>query len=179
MLTTDRLFLREITYDDLDFISEMLAHPEVMYHYPKTYRREESKSWIQRQINRYSKDGIGLWLIEDRITREPYGQAGLIIQKVENSIETEIGYLLHRPYWGRGYATEVGLKAREYAFQNLEKDHVISLIRPQNLPSIKVAERLGMKPFRRTIFHHLEHIVFRVNRDQSPIDRTTEASSDS
>ncbi len=58
----------------------------------------------------------------------------------------EIGWTLGRESWGKGYATEGAYRALQYAFNKLDKDHVISLIHPENRASIRVAERLGEKP---------------------------------
>jgi RimJ/RimL family protein N-acetyltransferase len=54
ILETDRLMLRELTLDDLDFVAEMVAHPEVMHFWPKTYNRNEAEVWIRRQQERYA-----------------------------------------------------------------------------------------------------------------------------
>ena len=54
-----------------------------------------------------------------------------------------LGWMLGRHAWGKGYATEGARRALAYAFTELGRDHLISLIRPGNDPSIRVAERLG------------------------------------
>ena len=78
VLRTPRLELGRLTAADLDFVALMLADPEVMRYYPKTYTRDEAREWIQRQLDRYARDGHGLWLVVDRATREPLGQCGLL-----------------------------------------------------------------------------------------------------
>ncbi len=65
--------------EDLDFVAQMLAHPEVMRFYPKCYSRAESTEWIERQLKRYKQDGHGLWLAVERRTQQPVGQVGLVI----------------------------------------------------------------------------------------------------
>jgi RimJ/RimL family protein N-acetyltransferase len=155
-----RLAFRELSPGDLDFVAGMLAHPEVMRHYPQLYSREEAREWIGRQLGRYARDGHGLWLVEDRATGEPRGQVGLLTQSVDGMEEPEIGYLIHRPFWRQGLATEAALATRVWAFDTLGLDRVISLIRPENLPSQGVARKLGMTPEKRAPFHGLEHIVF-------------------
>jgi RimJ/RimL family protein N-acetyltransferase len=162
ILETPRLRLREMSLDDLDFVAAMLSHPEVMRFYPKLYSREEAVSWIERQLDRYARHGHGLWLVEDRITGEPRGQVGLMIQEVDGVEEPEIGYLIHHPYWRRGLATEAALGVRNWAFGTRGLTRVISLIRPVNLPSQGVAAKLGMTPEKRTMCWDLEHIVFAV-----------------
>jgi [ribosomal protein S5]-alanine N-acetyltransferase len=160
VLDTDRLRLREMNDDDLDFVAGMLADPEVMRYYPKCYSRDEAREWLHRQVRRYQADGCGLWLVEDRATGAPRGQVGLIIQDVDGSREPEIGYLIHRPFWRQGLAFEAASAAKRYAFEGRGVDHVISLIRPENLPSQAVARKLGLSPVRETMFHGYRHLVF-------------------
>ena len=106
LLETDRLLLREMSQGDLDFVATMLADPEVMRFYPKAYSREESAEWVERQIARYARDGHGLWLVTLRETGRPVGQVGLTFQSVDGIAEPEVGYLIHRPFWRRGFAAE-------------------------------------------------------------------------
>jgi RimJ/RimL family protein N-acetyltransferase len=160
ILETNRLTLREMTIADLDFISSMLAHPEVMQYYPKCYSRAEAEAWIQRQIARYRSHGHGLWLVSEKETNEPVGQVGLAPQVVDGVEEPEVGYLIHRPFWRRGLASEAAAAVRDYAFGVLAKPRVISLIRPENTPSQGVARKIGMQPEKRTMYAGLEHIVF-------------------
>lgn len=160
---TVRLVLREETLDDLDFMAVMTADPEVMRYYPNCYSRAEAEAWIRRNLDRYAKDGHGQWLVLDKATGEPVGQVGLAMQNVERVEEPEIGYMIHRPFWRRGYASEAAAATRDYAFQTLGKKHVISLIRPVNLPSQGVARKIGMKPRERHVeFRGYEHIVFEI-----------------
>jgi RimJ/RimL family protein N-acetyltransferase len=161
---TQRLTFREMSLDDLDFIAEMLADPLVMRFYPQTYSRDEAAAWIERQMDRYAKHGSGLWLALDRATGEPVGQIGLLRQMVDGVEEPEVGYLLHRAHWSRGLATEAAAAVRDWAFQVRGEPHVISLIRPENVPSQAVALRIGMQPMRETTFHDLRHMVFMARR---------------
>jgi [ribosomal protein S5]-alanine N-acetyltransferase len=160
---TPRLALREMTHGDLDFVAEMLADPEVMRYYPKCYSRMEAEAWLRRMLDRYARDGHALWLVQDRVTEQPLGQVGLLMQTVNGIAEPEVGYLIHRPFWRRGYASEAADATRDYAFRSLGKPHVISLIRPENLPSQGVARKLGMSPRPGAVPHGgFEHLVFEV-----------------
>jgi [ribosomal protein S5]-alanine N-acetyltransferase len=159
-LQTPRLMLREMTWDDLDFVAAMLADPRVMRFYSKCYSRDEAKAWVQRQLDRYREDGHGLWLVSQRIGGEPVGQVGLLTQRVDGIDEPEIGYLIHAPHWRQGYASEAAAAVRDYALHALAKRRVISLIRPVNVPSQRVALRMGLKPEKLTMFRDYEHLVF-------------------
>ena len=160
ILATERLTLREMALDDLDFVAAMLDHPEVMRFYPKRYARDEARAWIERQVQRYAEHGHGLWLVDERGSETPVGQVGLMMQEVEGTWEPEIGYLVHRPFWRCGYASEAAREVRKYAFGVLGRPKVISLIRPENIPSQGVARSLGMAAQREVDFKGLRHIVF-------------------
>ncbi len=165
ILVTPRLALREMSPDDLDFVAAMLADPEVMRFYPKCYSREEAEGWVRRQLDRYARYGHGLWLVLDRRLGQPVGQVGLTVQTVEGVEEPEIGYLIHRPFWRRGFATEAATATRDHAFTALGKPRVISLIRPENLPSQGVARKLRMEPGGRMVMHGgFPHLVFSISR---------------
>ena len=168
ILETPRLRLRELTDADLDFVAEMLAHPEVMRHYPKPLSRDESAAWIARQKTRYAADGHGLWLVVERETGAPVGQVGLLKQIVDGAAEPEIGYLLHRPFWHRGFATEAAAGVRDQARSVRGLTRLVSLIRPANAPSQAVARRLGMKPEREVEFNGLPHLLFSLQGPLSP-----------
>jgi RimJ/RimL family protein N-acetyltransferase len=79
---------------------------------------------------------------------------------------SEVGYMIHRPYWRRGLATEAATATRDYAFFKLDKPRVISLVRPVNLPSQGVARKIGMQPEDHLVQHGgFEHFVFAVSRE--------------
>jgi len=165
LLETERLSLRELTPDDLDFVASMLADAETMRYYPRCYSREESLEWIERQQQRYIVDGHALWLVVDRKSDERVGQVGLVKQHVFDRDECEVGYLISRPFWRRGFATEAARACRDYAFTVLARDRVISLIRPENGPSQAVARKLGMTPAGETEHGGFAHLVFSVAKD--------------
>jgi RimJ/RimL family protein N-acetyltransferase len=160
ILKTSRLSLREMTPDDLDFIAEMLADPDVMRHYPKCYTRQESTVWLERHRQRYHYHGFGLWLVSERDSGRPVGQVGLLLQDVDDRFEPEIGYLIHSPYWRRGYAFEAASGVLSYARQVKQFPRVISLIRPDNVPSQGVAIKLGATFEKEAQFRGLPHLVF-------------------
>jgi RimJ/RimL family protein N-acetyltransferase len=168
ILKTPRLHIRELTANDLDFVAGMLADPEVMRYYPKCLDRTESLAWIERQQMRYTRDGHGLWLVLDRDTGEPVGQVGLVMHELKGMPRPaypEVGYLLHRPFWHRGFATEAAGAVRDDAFESRGYDMVISLIRPANEPSQAVARRIGMSVIGETEFAGMPHLVFGMSAD--------------
>jgi RimJ/RimL family protein N-acetyltransferase len=163
MLETPRLLVREMGMDDLAFLSTLLADPNVMQYWPHCLSRAETVAWITRQQERYVHDGHGYWLVIEKATGQPVGQAGVLTIAVDGVAETGLGYMIHHPFWRRGFATEVAAASRDYAFAHLEKVRVIAPVRPENAPSSRVAQKLGMREEKRTVFAGFEHVIFAVH----------------
>lgn len=166
ILRTPRLTLREFTPQDTDALTQVLSDPETMRYYPAPCDRSAVEAWIARNIRRYQNDGAGLWAMELNTTQELIGDCGIILQQVEGEPLYEIGYHLRRDFWGQGLATEAAIACRDWAFANLKTDRLISLIRPENLSSRRVAERVGMRIWKEIDWRDLRHCVYCIERAQ-------------
>jgi RimJ/RimL family protein N-acetyltransferase len=160
ILETDQLILRALTERDLEFTASMLGNAEVMRAWERVFSRDEAKQWIRRQRERYDRDGCGYWLAVDKRMRRPIGQAGLMMIRIDGAIEPGLGYIIHRPYWRHGYATEAARGVLRDAFERRRLERVIAAIRPGNAASIAVARRLGMRPEKRSMYGGYEHVVY-------------------
>ena len=144
-LETRRLNFRELTPSDVLNLQKIFSDPVAMEFYPSTKSEAETLEWIDWNNQSYQQNGFGLWALIDKDSSKFVGQAGLILQQnVDGADETEIAYLLVRKYWGNGFATEAALSCRDLAFSRFDCERVISLIDPKNIPSIRVAGRIGM-----------------------------------
>lgn len=94
------------------------------------------------------------------------GDCGPVWQEVEGMRELEIGYHIRRDHWGRGYATEAARAAMAYAFEKFPVERLISLIRPENLPSRRVAEKNGLVIDREIDWKGIRHFVYAIGRDE-------------
>jgi RimJ/RimL family protein N-acetyltransferase len=165
VLETARLILREMTEADVEPLYALLGDRETLHLWPKTYTREEVVEWVRRSLERYRTDGYGLWAVELKASGETIGDCGLVAREVDGAAETELGYHLQRKHWGRGYATEAAAACRDHAWNRLGKEKLIALIMPHNLPSRRVAERIGMKVEGRTMRPvGGEHLIYAVRR---------------
>lgn len=144
ILETRRLFLREMGQKDFRDLAAILQNPHVMYAYEHDFSDGDVQEWLDRQIRRYRTYGFGLWAAVLKSTGEMIGQAGLTMQPCGEEEVLEIGYLLKEEFWHRGYAREAAEGCREYAFRQLQADKVYSIIKSDNLASIRVAEAIGM-----------------------------------
>ena len=142
-LTTERLCLRGLRSDDLDAYARMYADPEVMRFLENGRPLDRAAAFrsMALHLGHWQLRGYGQWALEDRGTGEFVGRAGL--WRPEGWPGLEVGWVLERRAWGRGFATEAGRAAIDYAFRRLGAEKVISLIQPANRGSIRVAQRLG------------------------------------
>ncbi|MDX3580954.1 GNAT family N-acetyltransferase [Streptomyces europaeiscabiei] len=145
---TPRLALRQMTEDDLDDMAALLGDPDVMRHYPRPRTREEALAWIDWNQGLYRREGYGLWLVTLRATGEFVGDCGLTPQEIEGVTELEVGYRVRAGLQGHGYATEAAAACRDHARDVLHAKRLVAIIRPDNRPSQRVAEKIGL-PFER------------------------------
>lgn len=144
ILSTERLYLREMNQDDFCSLCRILQDKETMYAYEGPFCDAEVQEWLDRQISRYRKWGFGLWAAILKETDEMIGQCGLTMQPWKDREVLEIGYLFERSYWHKGYATEAAKACKHYAFETLNATEVCSIIRDTNTASQNVAVRNGM-----------------------------------
>lgn len=167
VLHTQRLTLREFEPGDLDALAAILSDPETMRYYPAPFDRAAVADWIARNRTRYANDGYGLWAMILNSTAELIGDCGLVRQSVDGVDEIEIGYHVRRDLWGRGYASEAARACRDYGFARLGADRLISLIRPENLASRRVAVKNDMTIWKEITRANLLHYVYAIRRDQA------------
>ncbi|MGH2651378.1 MAG: GNAT family N-acetyltransferase [Actinomycetota bacterium] len=116
------------------------------------------------RLRRYADDGFGLWALELKETGEFAGDCGPAVREVEGRPEVEIGWHVKRTLWNRGLATEAATSCRDHCFGTLGLERVISLVRPENQPSCRVAEKIGMTVEREIDWHGLPHFVYATRR---------------
>ena len=164
VLTTRRMRLRRLDNDDIPRLYALFQDPLVMRYYPGLKDMDETVRWLEWVEQQYENAGHGLWAVELRDSGDWIGQIGLIRQTVDDVVETEIGYLLRSEHWHLGYATEAAIACRDYGFHTLNLLRLISLIRPENEPSIRVAQRVGMRPERLIRRKTFDHWIYSIER---------------
>lgn len=142
-LETRNFTLEKITQNDFEELKQILQDLEVMYAWEYSFSDEEVQSWIDKFLDSYKKYQLGYFLVRTKDNKKVIGQVGLMPTELNNNIEYEIGYILKKEFWHKGYARECVSALLDYAFNNLKLEKVIFEIRPNNLPSIRVAEYFG------------------------------------
>lgn len=152
-LETERLVLRGLQAGDFEPYAKFSADPEVMRYLGvgplmgKPMSRIDAWRSLAMMLGHWQLRGYGMWAVVEKASGLFVGRVGL--HNPEGWPGPEVGWTLGREYWGRGYASEAGRAAMQYAFEKLDLPHILSVIHPDNHNSIRVAERLGMQ-FERT-----------------------------
>jgi len=171
MIDTKRLTTRKLTiYDTETWLEFMQGEGSLDFAPYAGPSHEESKKWIERQLNRYQEDGYGLMALIQKETGEMVGQCGILIQDVEGRKETEVAYHIIPRFRNQGYATEAATAFKEYIFKMGLSESAISLIHVDNVKSQRVAEKNGMRrDFITKRFGYMMGIpmyVYRITRDE-------------
>jgi RimJ/RimL family protein N-acetyltransferase len=143
-LETARLILRMFREDDFEaYHTKVSSDPDVMRYLGDGQPLTRSLAWRQMAmiVGHWQLKGYGFWAVEERSTGELVGRIGLF--DPEGWPGFELGWVLGKAYWKRGYATEGARRVLDHVFTDMGRDHVISLIYPANTASIRVAEKIG------------------------------------
>jgi len=142
---TPRLLLRHFRADDLDDLVPILSNEAVMkYSATGPMSREQIETALTRWIDEYETEPLGMWAVIHREDGQLLGFCGHFITDVDGQLETDLAYRLAPEYWGRGFATEAARAARDYAFSQ-GVDRLIAVIDPENVASVQVARKIGMR----------------------------------
>ena len=163
-LETERLRLRAFRRSDIDDYAALNADPEVMLHVGGTWDRSRSWRHLAFLIGHWPLGGAGMWAVEQKETGGFVGIVGF--SEPEGWPGFELAVKLARRWWGHGYATEAARAALAHAFNVLQKERVISLVRPENHASIRLVERLGERLEGRTVLAGTEYLVYGIGREE-------------
>ena len=157
VLETARLRLRGHRLDDFIHSAAMWANPKVALHTSgKPLTEEESWTKFLRYAGHWQLLGFGYWAAEEKSTGEFIGEVGFADYKRElkpalNGIP-EIGWVLAPQAHGKGYATEAARAAIAWGDALFQSARTACIIDPENLASIRVAEKCGYQEFTRTTY---------------------------
>ncbi len=161
-LSTERLFLRHFTPDDREDLFKIAQEPGIFQYFPtKTaWDMERVDGNIQHQIDHWDQVGYGLWAVTLRETGQLMGWCGLEFLPETN--ETEVGYLLSRVFWGKGYATEAARASVDFGKNNIGLKEIIGLTDPLNIASQRVLEKCGLTFTWRQVYFGMEMFRFAI-----------------
>ena len=143
-LRTARLVLRPLQAADAGVLHRIYQSDGVLRYFPipSPPSREPIQRFVAGQEAQWEKHGYGHWGVLREGEAEIIGWAGL--QYLPELDETEVGYLLDRPFWSNGYATEAALASLHFGYEHLALERIIALVHPDNLASRRVIQKCGM-----------------------------------
>ena len=164
ILQTLRVRLREFTDDGLDVVAVLMADQDQMSLYPRPRTREETHHWVERNLSLYEKHGFGFWLMETLDADDFLGYCGIRPVAIDGIEEIEIGWHTKKEFWGQGFATETAIACRDLAFTRFDIPRLVATIDPTNAPSIRVAEKIGMRSEKEAVLDGWPCLVYSVER---------------
>jgi ribosomal-protein-alanine N-acetyltransferase len=151
ILSTSRCTLRPFTKADAQSLIPILGSEAVMrYSMTGVMDLPTISSTINGWINLYESHGFGPWAVVHQ--GQLIGYAGLDSRVVEEIEQIQITFRLAQSCWGKGFATELALSIRDYAFTKLQLSKIIAIIDPENKASIRTISKIGMQ-FEKTIIY--------------------------
>lgn len=168
-LQTERLVLRDYLVDDAPTMHACLGDPECL-----TYWSRGAFATVEETVAYASENATGARYKTWAITEDGGEALGWVTLMFDDGTrEAEVGYILRRDRWGRGYGREALARVIAYGFEVFELESIVADIDPDNVGSIRVAERVGMRFDRRearTIETHIgwrDSVYYRIDR---PVD---------
>ena len=168
-IDTVRLTLRPFEENDIQEAFTWFGDPVVMRFTPSGPDRDvaATAARIAGYRRHQSECGFSKWIITDRYSGRPIGDAGLLFIAEYDWID--FGYRLARPYWGQGFATEAASAWVEAAFEKLMLSYIVSIVHPDNHASIRVLHKLRFAEKRRSEVMGMSSIVFCLSAPSQPI----------
>lgn len=124
---------------------------------------ERARRRLASFTEHWQQEGFGLWAIILRPGGELIGQGGL--NRIRETGEVEVDYILAKAYWGQGYATEVARASLWYGFEQIGLPQIIGLVVPENLASKHILEKIGMTFAKETYLWGLALYCYAIQRD--------------
>lgn len=158
--------LRRLLLDDLEDVFAISSDPEQMRYYPRPKTRDEVSAWLDWNLSLYSRYGFGTWAVESG--GEFAGYCGIRPVAVAGADEFELAWHIAKKHWNRGLGTEAATLARDLAFTEYGLTRLVALIHPDNAPSRKVADKLGMTEERQLTHDDAPTVVYVSDRASAP-----------
>ncbi len=144
-INTPHLILRPYEINDLDGLHKILSDKKTMSFWPAPFTTEQTKEWIERSIKSYTENEFSRFAVELKESGKHIGDCGILISELDGKPKYDLGYIIYAEYWGKGYGTEAARSALEFAFNELGLSRMAANMDVNNLASIRVAEKIGMK----------------------------------
>lgn len=145
IIETERLILKEYSKTDVFELNKILSNPITMSFWPTPFTLQQTENWVNKNIERYNKDGFGRWAVLLKDSGKLIGDCGIMISDIDGKQENDLGYIIHHTYWHNGFGFESANACKDYAFSNLQIKRLCANMAFNHETSRKVAEKIGME----------------------------------
>ena len=161
---TERLVLRMYRLSDFEAHYKLSTDPDVMRYLIGGQPLSRFEAWrhMAYLVGHWELLGYGHYAVEEKASGRFIGRIGFT--NPDGWPGFEIGWTLAPEFHGKGFATEGARFLLQYAFNEMDRDHVISVIHRDNKPSIRVAERLGEKLERKMEVAGMPALIYGIER---------------
>jgi RimJ/RimL family protein N-acetyltransferase len=160
---SDRLLYRRLSLDDIsEWADFFIDNPNLTYlgrGFPED-PEEAAQLWVERQLDRYEEWGAGHLGVIEKKSGTLIGMCGLLSREIEGKNEYEVAYSIKPAYWRKGYGTEMARQMKKFGREHKLAPRFVSMIHPDNVGSIKVAENNGMTFLFRSTYQEMEVEVY-------------------
>jgi len=163
IIESERLYLKEFTQSDVGDFFRLNSDANVMkFICPPETDVNVIKENIAK-IRRYYKEnpGLGIWASLEKKSDEFIGFFELA--HMDNTEEIEVGYRLHKRYWGEGYATEMTKVLIDYGFNQLKLEEIVGITHPENFASQRVLQKAGLEFIKDAFFYEIDVKYYRIS----------------
>lgn len=165
VLETDRLILRAHRADDYADCLAICADPVVVRHLGgRPFSGEEVWRRLLSYVGMWQLLGYGYWAVEEKESGSYIGHIGYTDFKrdIQPSLQgmLEFGWILASHAHGKGYASEAVAAMTAWSQTHFPDRRVVCIISPENLPSIRVAEKAGFRQWQQSVYHDSPTLIF-------------------
>jgi ribosomal-protein-alanine N-acetyltransferase len=174
---TPRLGFRKWKVEDRASFARLNGDEETMKYFPEPMTRKASDDLVDRIELHFEKHGYGYYAVDELSTGKFIGFIGFGRPRFDADFTPciEIGWRIHKDFWGNGYGTEGALACLDYAFDHLGLEEIYAMTATYNTPSERVMQKIGMMrigAFDHPLIergHPLErHVLYRIRRTAAP-----------
>ncbi|MBW4446309.1 MAG: GNAT family N-acetyltransferase [Spirirestis rafaelensis WJT71-NPBG6] len=167
-IETVQLKFRHFTAEDFDDLFRLYTDPEVMkYLSPRT--KEQTQASLSKDIQHWQEHNFGMWAVIDKQSSKIIGRCGLGF--LDNTSEVELGYVFDKSYWNMGLATEPSKATLKYGFEEVKLERIVAIAKPENIASVCVIEKVGMKYEKNAHHYGVDVIYYAVSRGEWQSDK--------
>ncbi|KTC84239.1 MULTISPECIES: GNAT family N-acetyltransferase [Legionella] len=165
LIETKRLLIKIPILDDLDNWNSLHSDPEVMRFMGGSKTRTTVQEWLESDILHYKKHGFCMGSVFDKNNKKFMGRAGLVyLDHDDTQPDIEIGYVLHKEQWNKGYGLELVLALIGWGFSQLNVNRLVAVTRPENKRSQKILEKANMQYKKQIQFHDEDFLFYHIHK---------------